>query len=81
LAVVETETAYFVTEAADSDDWLVRFEKSDGFPADAWATSMADVFNARHERGLRLPLLGRRRPAAHGRAGGESRSATGPPQG
>ena len=81
MAVVETETAYFVTEAADPDDWLVRFEKSDGFPADAWATGMADVFNARHERRLRLPLLGRRRPAANRRAGASRRPATRPPQG
>ena len=81
MAVVETETAYFVTEAADSDDWLVRFEKSDGFPADAWATSMVDVFNARHERRPRLPLLGpekvRRSPSARGRVATGDGPATG----
>jgi hypothetical protein len=56
LAVVETDTAYFVTESADAEDWLVRFEKSFDFPAGVWAENMAEVFNARQKRGFRPPL-------------------------
>jgi hypothetical protein len=50
LAVVEMETAFFVTRAADPDDWLVRFEKSPDFAAREWAENMARIYNRRLSR-------------------------------
>ena len=47
LAVREEESAFFVVREEDPEDWLVRFEKGDGFPARAWAESMVHVFNRR----------------------------------
>jgi hypothetical protein len=47
LAVVEEETAFLVTLAVDPTDWLVRFEKSPGFDARAWAENMAHIYNKR----------------------------------
>jgi hypothetical protein len=47
LAVVEKETAFFVTQASDLNDWLVRFEKGPGFAAREWAENMVRVYNRR----------------------------------
>lgn len=47
LAVVEEEEALLVVRADDPDDWLARFEKSQDFPARAWAESMVNVYNRR----------------------------------
>ena len=47
LAVREEEAAYLVIRADDPDDWLVRFEKSDDFPAREWAENMVSVYNRR----------------------------------
>lgn len=47
LAVVERETAFFVTREADQTDWLVRFEKGPNFKAREWAENMVRVYNRR----------------------------------
>jgi hypothetical protein len=47
LAVVEEEAAFLVVRADDPDDWLVRFEKTPGFPAREWAENMVHVYNRR----------------------------------
>lgn len=47
LAVVEKDSAFFVTREADPSDWLVRFEKDPGFKAREWAENMANVYNRR----------------------------------
>jgi hypothetical protein len=44
------ETASEVTVSyAGEDDWVVRFEKSNHFPALAWAQNMVECFNAKRE--------------------------------
>jgi hypothetical protein len=50
LRVVESEDACFVVLDSDPADWLVRFQRSDGFPADRWAGGMVDAHNARRSR-------------------------------
>ncbi len=50
LAVVEGETAFFVTLEADPADWLVRFEKAPGFDARGWAQNMLCIYNRRLSR-------------------------------
>ena len=50
LAAVEREEAFLVVRAADPEDWLVRFEKSPGFPAREWAENMVRVHNLRLSR-------------------------------
>ena len=50
LAVREEEAAFLVVRAEDPDDWLARFEKSDGFPAREWAENMVRVYNRRLSR-------------------------------
>jgi hypothetical protein len=50
LAVREEEAAFLVVRAEDPDDWLVRFEKSGGFPAREWAENMVRVYNRRLSR-------------------------------
>ena len=47
LAVREEEGAFLVVRAEDPEDWLVRFEKSPGFPAREWAENMVRVYNRR----------------------------------
>jgi hypothetical protein len=47
LAVREEEAAFLVVRADDREDWLVRFEKSDDFPAREWAENMVRVYNRR----------------------------------
>jgi hypothetical protein len=47
LAVIEEESAFLVTRAADREDWLVRFEKVPDFPAREWAENMVRVYNRR----------------------------------
>lgn len=47
LAVVEERDAFVVVREDDPEDWLARFEKSSGFPAQAWAENMVRVYNYR----------------------------------
>jgi hypothetical protein len=47
LAVREEEAAFLVVRADDPEDWLVRFDKSDDFPAREWAENMVRVYNRR----------------------------------
>ncbi len=54
LSVVEQEEAFLVVVDGDADDWLVRFEKAEGFPAGGWAANMAVVYN-RRRGGLGAP--------------------------
>ena len=62
LEVVETETAYLVTEAGDPDDWLVSFGKAPAFPAAAWAEGMVRIFNAGRRPTLPPGRLSSHRP-------------------
>jgi hypothetical protein len=50
LSVVEDPAAWYVVAEADPEDWVVCFEKGEGFPAHAWASNMAATFNLRLER-------------------------------
>ena len=47
LAVREEEGAFLVVREGDPEDWLVRFDKANGFPARAWAENMVRVYNRR----------------------------------
>ena len=47
LEVVEDASACYVVMANDHEDWLVRYEKDDEFPARTWATRLAAAFNRR----------------------------------
>jgi hypothetical protein len=47
LAVREEEAAFLVVREGDPEDWLARFEKTEGFPARAWAENMVRVYNRR----------------------------------
>lgn len=47
LAVVEEESAIYVVQEDDPNDWLVRFEKDGSFPAANWAYHMVAVYNDR----------------------------------
>ncbi len=49
LSVHEETSAFLVVRADDPGDWLARFEKTDGFPARAWAENMTRVYNRRLE--------------------------------
>jgi hypothetical protein len=74
LEVVETESAYLVTEAGDPEDWLVLFEKNPRFPAMEWAENMVGIFNLRVGR---PPLARPKAPGSnvkHGRRAGEGRT-------
>ncbi|CAN5642360.1 hypothetical protein BH24ACT20_BH24ACT20_05000 [soil metagenome] len=51
ISVVEEEKAFLVVRAEDPGDWLVRFEKSPGFPAREWAENMVAVYNRRLSEG------------------------------
>jgi hypothetical protein len=50
LTVVEDPYACYVVAEDDSEDWLVRYEKDEDFPARAWASNMAATFNLRWRR-------------------------------
>ncbi|ABG03509.1 hypothetical protein Rxyl_0535 [Rubrobacter xylanophilus DSM 9941] len=66
LAVAEVAGAYLVVREADPADWLVRFEKSPGFPAREWAENMASIYNRRLELGGGPPTPpGTRPPGYH----------------
>lgn len=45
--MVESPDAYFVTVAGDDEDWLVRFERSEGVDAGGWADNMVRTYNGR----------------------------------
>ncbi|BBL81068.1 hypothetical protein RxyAA322_29220 [Rubrobacter xylanophilus] len=62
LAVVELASAFLVVRESDPEDWLVRFEKSPGFPARAWAENMADLYNRRLRMGAGSPTPPGTRP-------------------
>lgn len=47
LSVLELDEAYLVVIEDDPDDWLVRFEKAEGFDAAEWAGNMTNVYNKR----------------------------------
>jgi hypothetical protein len=55
LVAVERDEAFLVVRAEDPEDWLVRFEKSPGFPAREWAENMVRVYNLRLSRRLAGP--------------------------
>ena len=66
LAAVEREEAFLVVRAADPEDWLVRFEKSPGFPAREWAENMVRTYNRRLSlRSAGPPTPPGRRPASY----------------
>lgn len=50
LAVREEASAFLIVMADAPEDWLARFEKTEGFPAREWAENMARVYNRRLER-------------------------------
>ena len=54
LAVSEDAESCLVVDAADEEDWVVRFDKGDEFPAREWADNMVGVYNRR----LRSPGAG-----------------------
>ncbi len=47
LAVSEDADSCLVVDAADEEDWVVRFDKGDEFPAREWADNMVGVYNRR----------------------------------
>jgi hypothetical protein len=51
LALRETRSEVTVLYAGE-EDWVVRFEKSHGFPALAWARNMVESFNAKRDPSL-----------------------------
>jgi hypothetical protein len=66
LDVREEEAAFLVVRAEDPDDWVVRFEKSQDFPAREWAENMVQVYNRRLSHRLAGPLTPPgRRPASY----------------
>ncbi len=66
LAVREEEAAFLVVRAEDPDDWLVRFEKSQDFPAREWAENMVHVYNRRlQSRSAGPPTPPGTRPASY----------------
>lgn len=65
LAVVEVEAAFLVVRAEDPEDWLVRFEKSEDFPAREWAENMVRVYNRRLEASSGPPIPPGIRPASY----------------
>jgi hypothetical protein len=62
LAVVDRDDACLVVVDGDEDDWIVRFEKTDGFAARAWADNMARVYNRRRGRSGAEARWSARRP-------------------
>lgn len=66
LAVREEKTAFLVVRADDPEDWLVRFDRSDDFPAREWAENMARVYNRRlSQRSAGPPTPPGTRPASY----------------
>jgi hypothetical protein len=60
------EEAFLVVRADDPEDWLVRFEKSDDFPAREWAENMVRVYNRRiSQRSAGPPTPPGTRPASY----------------
>jgi hypothetical protein len=47
LFKIDARGTFLVVRAEDPGDWLVRFEKSPGFPAREWAENMASIYNRR----------------------------------
>jgi hypothetical protein len=47
LSALESDDAWYVAVEDQVEDWLVRFDKADGFDAREWATNMAYTFNTR----------------------------------
>ena len=47
LVVIEDAERFVVAFEDDPSDWLCAFAKSDGFPAERWASDMARTWNAR----------------------------------
>jgi hypothetical protein len=45
LVIIERDNAYWVTWEGDSDDWLVIFSNTEGFPARQWAERLVDLYN------------------------------------
>ena len=62
LEVVEREEACLVVVDGDEDDWVVRFDKRDGFAAREWAENMARVYNRRRGRSGAEARWSARRP-------------------
>ena len=54
LAVSEDAERCLVVDAADDEDWVARFDKTDEFPAREWADNMVSAYNQR----LRSPQAG-----------------------
>ena len=54
LGVDEDAERCLVVDAGDQEDWVVRFDKGDDFPAREWADNMVSVYNQR----LRSPRAG-----------------------
>jgi hypothetical protein len=52
LGIVEEDGAFLVVVDHRPEDWLVRFEKHDEFPACQWADNMARAYNERRMMGL-----------------------------
>ncbi len=66
LSVREDTSAFLVVREEDPGDWLARFEKTDSFPARAWAENMARVYNRRLEqRSAGPPTPPGTRPASY----------------
>jgi len=66
LAIREEEAEFLVVRAGDPEDWLVRFEKSDDFPAREWAENMVRVYNRRiSQRSAGPPTPPGTRPASY----------------
>lgn len=50
LTVIEEESVFLVTREEDPTDWLVCFDKAEGFDARGWAENMVRVYNRRLDR-------------------------------
>lgn len=55
LVVREEASAFLVVRESDREDWLARFEKTNGFPAREWAENMVRVYNLRLALGYTIP--------------------------
>ncbi len=59
LTLIETEQAYLVVFDNNPDDWVVRFSKSNSFPAREWAERIAKLYNLR-EPGVKEEAFGQK---------------------
>ncbi|MEM7344405.1 MAG: hypothetical protein AAF485_09170 [Chloroflexota bacterium] len=59
LTIIETETVLIVAFADNPDDWLARFEKGAGFPAQQWAERMVSLYNQPERRNRAQPQKGK----------------------